>query len=49
VCDNRLNRMNYGKEFLNSLPVAAEIFRDKTEMFTSMSDWFNLKKNKNSP
>ncbi len=45
VCDNRLNRMNYGKDFLSSLPVNAEIFRDKTEMFSSLNEWFNQKKN----
>jgi predicted DnaQ family exonuclease/DinG family helicase len=45
VCDNRLNRMNYGKDFLNSLPVAAEICHDKRELFNSLSEWFNQKKN----
>jgi ATP-dependent DNA helicase DinG len=44
VCDNRLNRMNYGKDFLNSLPVTAEIFHDKTELFSSLNEWFNQKK-----
>jgi predicted DnaQ family exonuclease/DinG family helicase len=45
VCDNRLNRMNYGKDFLSSLPVNAEIFHDKTELFSSLNEWFKQKKN----
>jgi predicted DnaQ family exonuclease/DinG family helicase len=44
VCDNRLNRMNYGKDFLSSLPVDAEIFHDKSEMFNSLSEWFHQRK-----
>ncbi len=40
VCDNRLSRMKYGTHFLDSLPVEAKVFRDKSEMLTSLSEWF---------
>ncbi len=40
VGDNRLNRMQYGKQFLNSLPVEANIFHNKEELFTSLTEWF---------
>jgi predicted DnaQ family exonuclease/DinG family helicase len=40
VCDNRLSRMKYGTHFLDSLPVEATVFRDKSEMLTSLSEWF---------
>jgi predicted DnaQ family exonuclease/DinG family helicase len=40
VCDNRLSRMKYGTHFLDSLPVEAKVFRDKSEMLSSLSDWF---------
>ncbi len=41
--DNRLSKMAYGKQFLNSLPVKAEIYKTKDEMFTSMDKWFEVK------
>ena len=44
VCDNRLNRMQYGKQFLNSLPVQAKVFKDKHMMFSELKDWFTSNK-----
>lgn len=41
VCDNRLSRMQYGKHFLNSLPVQGKIFYDSDSLFTEMENWFN--------
>ena len=38
--DNRLSKMAYGKQFLNSLPVKAEIFKSKETMFEAMDEWF---------
>ncbi len=40
VCDNRLSRMQYGSQFLNSLPVEASIFRDKNDLIQGLHDWF---------
>jgi len=46
VCDNRLSRMQYGQQFLNSLPVNAKIFKDKDTMFSELESWFsNTNKN----
>ena len=39
-CDNRLSRMQYGKQFLNSLPVEASVYFDKTKMIDEMHEWF---------
>jgi ATP-dependent DNA helicase DinG len=36
VCDNRLSRMQYGKYFLNSLPVEAKIYTSKKSMFSDI-------------
>ena len=44
ICDNRLVRMQYGQQFLNSLPVQAQVFKDKTSLFQILEQWF---KNKN--
>jgi len=41
VCDNRLSRMQYGSQFLNSLPVEASIFRDKNDLIQGLNDWFS--------
>ena len=41
VCDNRLSRMQYGKQFLNSLPVEAKIFNDKETMLSELKSWFS--------
>ncbi len=41
--DNRLSKMAYGKQFLNSLPVKAEIFKSKEIMFDVMGKWFQKK------
>jgi ATP-dependent DNA helicase DinG len=41
VCDNRLSRMQYGKQFLNSLPVEAKIFNDKDTMLSELKSWFS--------
>ena len=38
--DNRLSKMAYGKQFLNSLPVKAEIFKSRETMFETMDKWF---------
>ena len=43
VCDNRLSRMKYGIHFLESLPVEAKIFRDKSELISSLKEWFAAK------
>lgn len=40
VCDNRLSRMQYGQQFLNSLPIEAKIFSDKNELFSELKSWF---------
>jgi len=40
VCDNRLSRMQYGRQFLESLPVEATIFRDKDSLMQGLKDWF---------
>jgi predicted DnaQ family exonuclease/DinG family helicase len=44
VCDNRLVRMQYGQQFINSLPVRAQIFKDKTSLFQTLELWFKNKK-----
>jgi ATP-dependent DNA helicase DinG len=44
VCDNRLSRMKYGLQFLDSLPVNAKIFRDQSEMMSNLNEWFSKKK-----
>ena len=41
VCDNRLSRMQYGQQFLNSLPVEAKIFKDKETMYSELESWFS--------
>jgi len=40
VCDNRLNRMQYGKQFLNALPVEAKIYGNKDDLFRELKVWF---------
>lgn len=40
VGDNRLSRMQYGKQFLNSLPVAGEIFKDQQSLLDKIDEWF---------
>jgi len=42
-CDNRLSRMKYGQQFLNSLPVKANVYFDKDEMINEMNTWFKEK------
>ncbi|KAA3617559.1 MAG: hypothetical protein D8M58_01640 [Calditrichaeota bacterium] len=42
-CDNRLSRMKYGQQFLNSLPVKSNIYFDKDEMINEMNIWFKEK------
>jgi predicted DnaQ family exonuclease/DinG family helicase len=44
VCDNRLSRMKYGLQFLDSLPVKAKIFRDQSELLAGLDEWFSRKK-----
>jgi ATP-dependent DNA helicase DinG len=41
VGDNRLSRMQYGQQFLNSLPVEADIYREKEILFSALDKWFN--------
>ena len=41
VGDNRLSKMQYGKQFLNSLPVDAEIYKTKEQMLSTLQDWFS--------
>ncbi len=43
VCDNRLSRMKYGLQFLESLPVEAKIFRDKSDLLSGLNEWFSRK------
>ncbi len=43
VCDNRLSRMKYGLHFLESLPVEAKIFRDKSDLISGLNEWFSRK------
>ncbi len=43
VADNRLSRMQYGRYFLNSLPVKAQIFMDEQELMNTMHKWFQKK------
>ncbi|MCK5853367.1 DEAD/DEAH box helicase, partial [bacterium] len=38
--DNRLSKMAYGKQFINSLPVKAEIHKSKEALFESLDKWF---------
>ncbi len=44
VCDNRVSRMQYGKQFLDSLPVQSDIFTDKESLFDALREWFARKK-----
>jgi len=44
VCDNRLSRMRYGLQFLESLPVEAKIFRDQSDLMSGLNEWFSKKK-----
>jgi ATP-dependent DNA helicase DinG len=41
VGDNRLSKMQYGKQFLNSLPVDAEIYKTSHQMLTALQNWFS--------
>lgn len=43
VCDNRLSRMKYGTHFLDSLPVAAKVFHDQSELLSGLREWFKGK------
>ena len=43
VCDNRLSRMQYGQQFLNSLPVDGRVIKDKDNLFTELETWFTKK------
>ncbi|MCB0284662.1 MAG: 3'-5' exoribonuclease [Calditrichae bacterium] len=45
-CDNRLSRMQYGKQFLNSLPVEASVYFNKNKMIDEMHEWFRQKEEK---
>lgn len=41
VGDNRLSRMQYGKQFLNSLPVQEDIITDQSSLLDKIDEWFN--------
>ncbi len=43
ACDNRLSRMKYGQQFLNSLPVEAHVYFDKEAMIGELKTWFGDK------
>jgi predicted DnaQ family exonuclease/DinG family helicase len=43
IGDNRISRMQYGKQFLNSLPVEAQIYRTQKDMLQALDDWFAKK------
>jgi len=40
VGDNRLSRMQYGRSFLNSLPVEGSIFNNEQDFLSGLGDWF---------
>ena len=40
VCDNRLSRMQYGRQFLDALPVEAHVYQDKESLFGDLKNWF---------
>jgi ATP-dependent DNA helicase DinG len=42
-CDNRLSRMKYGQQFLNSLPVKANVYFEKDALIGEMKEWFKDK------
>jgi ATP-dependent DNA helicase DinG len=42
-CDNRLSRMKYGQQFLNSLPVKGTVYFDKQNLLDEMGVWFTQK------
>lgn len=44
VADNRLSRMQYGRQFLNSLPVNADIYHKKEDLLEDLEEWFFLQK-----
>jgi len=44
VTDNRLSRMQYGRQFLNSLPVRGEIFKEKEDFMATLDEWFSNEK-----
>ncbi len=35
--------MQYGRQFLNSLPVDRKIVKDSDALFTELADWFDKK------
>ncbi|RMH65857.1 MAG: DEAD/DEAH box helicase [Calditrichaeota bacterium] len=45
ACDNRLSRMRYGRQFLNSLPVSAQVYQQETALLDELAQWFREKEN----
>ena len=43
ACDNRLSRMKYGQQFLNSLPVEAQTYFDAESHIADLKHWFAQK------
>lgn len=41
LTDNRLVKMRYGQQFLNSLPVKADIYHDQEDFLESLNKWFS--------
>ncbi|HGY56639.1 MAG TPA: DEAD/DEAH box helicase [Caldithrix abyssi] len=41
VGDNRLSRMQYGKQFLNSLPVKSSVFTTSQDLMRALGEWFS--------
>ncbi len=41
VGDNRLSRMQYGKQFLNSLPVKSAVFTHSQDLMQALGEWFS--------
>jgi len=41
VGDNRLSRMQYGKQFLNSLPVKSVVFTEAEDLMRALGEWFS--------
>ena len=44
VCDNRLSRMQYGQQFLKSLPVNGQLIKDQDSLFSELANWFEGRK-----
>ncbi len=41
IADNRLSKMQYGQQFLNSLPVNSTIHKSQSELLAAVGNWFD--------